>query len=460
MEHNKEKYPVLKETVRIKKFPNFCWIIELITDCNRAIAPLEAFLLANCTGEWNPEQICYLTEQTYGLEPEAVRTIVYKTLKELGACVDWLEKPERKAQRYAPSDFLYHTKKGVLAKQERCDTPCELFLSLTNACNFRCIYCFNASGQDKYTEIETETWLHCIRQAGAMGVLKCTLTGGEPMLYKGFYDILQELARQDIMPYICTNGSLIDEEAVERFQALGVRAVQISMDSAVPDIHHKLTATNDSFIKVVRGIERLTAAGISVNVKTVLTPCNLQDIQKLIALCNRIGVNKLTLDRFDVSACGRGGAELLISERQMEEVKTLIAESRKQIADKMSVEATSNTKKWKDEKDIIFCGAFRRTMVILPNGDVSVCEKLMDVPEMTVGNIGRDSLLDIWNSEKIADILSPPQEKRDAVCKECAHLEQCGAGCFAIKYFLKQNPFGMDPRCWRASKENNPYAEL
>lgn len=460
MEQNQEKYPVLKDTVRIKKLPGFCWVIELISDCNRAIAPLEAFLLANCTGEWSLKQLCYLLERTYGIRAENAKEIAYKTLEELSPCIVWLEKPERKAYSYTPTDFLYHTRRGALSEQERCDTPCELFLSLTNACNFRCIYCFNASGQVQPEEIGTKTWLACIRQAGEMGVLKCTLTGGEPMLYPGFYAILEEFAKYRIMPYICTNGSMIGEEEVKIFRALGIQALQISMDSAVPDIHHKLTETNDSFIKVVRGIERLTAAGIAVNVKTVLTPYNLQDIHKLIALCSRIGVNKLTLDRFDVSSCGRGGAELLVSEKQMEEVKALIAECRKQTADKLTVAAASHTKKWKNEKDILFCGAFRHTMVILPNGDVSVCEKLVHVPEMTVGNISRDKLYDIWNSEKIKAILSPPEEKRDAVCRGCPYLEKCGTGCFAIKYFLKQNPFGTDPRCWLASRDNNPYAAL
>lgn len=460
MEQYKDKYPVLKDTVRIKRFPNFCWIIELISDCNRAIAPIEAFLLVNCTGEWSYRQLCYLLGETYGLEAEAAKDIASKTLEGLKTCILWLDKPQKVEGIYSPSDFIYRTRPGALAAQERCDTPCELLLSLTNLCNFKCIYCFNASGQEKSMEIEADKWIHLIRQAGEMGVLKCTLTGGEPMIYKGFYNILEELVRFHIMPYICTNGSLIDPEAVRTFQTLGIRAVQISMDSAVPDIHHKLTATNNSFSKVVQGIEHLTAAGIAVNVKTVLTPYNLKDIQHLITLCNRIGVKKLTLDRFDVSSCGRGGAGLLISEQQMAKVKSLILADKNRIADNMEVAATSTAQKWNTKEDIVFCGAFRRSMVVLPNGDVSVCEKLMDVPEMTVGNISRDSLYDIWTSSRIADILSPPKDRLDDVCKSCGHLEKCGTGCFAIKYFLGQSPFSTDPRCFMASKVNNPYAGL
>ncbi|MBD5096552.1 MAG: radical SAM protein [Lachnospiraceae bacterium] len=459
MEQYVNKFPILKDTVRIKKFPAFCWIIELLSDCNRAIAPIEAFFLTNCTGEWCLKELVYLLQSTYYLHTQTAEDISYKLLQELQSCITWSDEPHKTEIGYKPSDFIYRTTPGVLSSQERCDTPCELLLSLTNSCNFRCIYCFNASGEKKCEEIETEKWLRLIQQAGEAGVLKCTLTGGEPMLYKGFYKILEEMVRFRIMPYICTNGSLIDDEAVRKLQALQIRAMQISIDSAIPDIHHKLTATTDSFQKIIHGIERLTAAGITVHVKTVLTPYNLDNINQLIALCNRIGVKKLTLDRFDVSACGRGGTELLISEQQMDKLKSSISKD-PQIAGHMTVVASTGTKRWRNEADIIHCGAFRRSMVVLPNGDVSVCEKLMHVPEMTVGNIGKSSLRDIWMSPKITDILYPPKDRLDNACQCCEHLETCGTGCFAIKYFLNRSPYNADPRCWKSEQSNNPYANL
>lgn len=460
MQDYTDRYPILKDTVRIKKFSNFCWITELISDCNQAATPTEAFLLANCSGEWNLKQIRYLFGKTYNLQTANTEELVHKVLRKFINCLDWSDRPGKTAADLNPCDFLYRTCPGALAAQERCDTPTELFLSLTNLCNFRCIYCFNASGTQKSQEMETEQWLNFIRQAGEAGILKCTLTGGEPMLYPGFYDILEELARFHIMPYVCTNGSLIDADAIQRFHAADVRVVQISMDSAAPDVHHKLTATTDSFDRVIQGIERLTAAGIAVHVKSVLTPFNLDNIHQLIALCNRIGVTKLTLDRFDVSSCGRGGANLLITEQQMEAVKSYIAANHRQIANQMTVAATANKKRWQNENDIVPCGAFRRSMVVLPDGNVSVCEKLTDIPEMTVGNICRDSLMDIWTSPKIADILSPAQNKLDGTCQNCEHLNKCGTGCFAIKYFLQQGPFQADPRCWKAEKNGNPYAAL
>ena len=454
------KYPVLKDTVRIKKLPNFCWIIELESDCNREIAPIEAFLLATCTGEWDLEQICHILSQTYRLDSVRTLDIVHSVLDELKECFLWQESPRKTNTRYVPSDFIYVPKLGVLAGQERCDTPCELYLSLTHKCNFRCIYCFNASGHGNHREIETRQWINMIRQAAEMGVIKCTLTGGEPMLYVGFYDILEELVRLDIMPSICTNGSLIDDAAVLRFKKLGIRTVQISMDSSTPDIHHRMTATRNTFHKVVSAIEKLTDAGIQVNVKTVLTPYNLDGIDQFIQLCNSIGVNKLTLDRFDVSSCGRGGSELLISERKMENVRKMVQENREKIADRLTVEAVAYPKRWSCEEDIVFCGAFRRSMIILPSGDVSVCEKLVDIPEMTVGNICTDTLYDIWNSPKITDILFPVPDKLDVSCRECEHLEKCGTGCYAIKYFLDKEPHSTDPRCWKASPVDNPYAQL
>ncbi len=460
MEQYKEKYPVLKDTVCIKKYPDFCWIMELGSDCNRSIAPMEAFLMANCTGEWNVSQIRYLVAGIWKMQPEEAEDIVHKTFSALHSCIVWRDMPCTPVRRYSAEDFLYIPSPGGLSDQERCDTPCEMFLALTNACNFRCIYCFNSSGENSRKEIGTEKWLQFIRQAGGLEVMKCTLTGGEPMLYEGFFDILEELEKQKIMPYPCTNGSLIDDTAISKFRHFGVRSLQISMDTADPEIHHKLTATQDTFGRVVKAIESLADADIEVNVKSVLTPYNLGHIEKFTALCSQIGVHRLTLDRYDVSMCGRGGSGLLITERQMEKVRDCILEYQKKSASEMIVEAVSQPKRWKKEKDIVFCGAFRRSLVVLPNGDVSVCEKLVDVPEMTVGNICDESLYDIWNSEKITRILSPEPELIDETCRNCEYLKQCGTGCFAIKYFLSKTPFSVDPRCWKAPREGNPYANL
>jgi pyrroloquinoline quinone biosynthesis protein E len=454
-------YPILKDQVRIKKLPFFCWIIDRNADINDALPPHEAFILALCNGELTFSHITYIIEKLHEIPAEEATAIVRDVLWRREVCLTWSDCQAFVVRRYDPRDYLYRPDPNRAREVERCETPCEMFLSLTHACNFRCIYCFNAAEQRMVDELSTEEWLSIIEQASALNVLRCTLTGGEPLLHPGIFTILEVLDAADILTCLCTNGSLIDTRVISKLRALkNPPLIQVSLDSADAEIHGKLTTVRASFDAVLRALKDLSDAGLSVQVKSVLTPLNSVGIVELIDRCVESGVERLILDRFSVSSTGRGAAELLISDAQMDVVKRQITAHYERYAGKIDVRAVAHRDTWTCEADAVPCGAFRRSFIVLPNGDVSACEKLIGVPEMTVGNIRRSSVSTLWNDENINAILFPPRERFDRVCQECSSLPVCRSGCYAIKYFLGVNPYGVDPRCYKAEYLNNPYHSL
>ena len=452
-------YPYLKESARIKKLNSFCWIIELYSNENTAISPIDAFLLSLCTGQYDTETISYLFANTLHVNTEAVTGLVQKTFDKYKKCLSFLEQPAECAERYNSADFLYDptAAKGI---RPRCETPVEMHLSLTHRCNFKCIYCFNAAGNTHENELSTKEWIDVIRQGKEFGVIRCTLTGGEPMMHPGFFQILEEVLKYDMLPTICTNGSFIDSETVGRLKSLKVPLVQISLDAATSETCDRLTAKKGSFEQITSAINMLVCAGIPVYVKAVLTPLNVKEAGGLVDLCAQLGVAQLTLDRYDVSSCGRGGTELIISKKDEEFVKEAVYARAEKYKEKLAVNVVSYPRKWHGEDDIIPCGAFRRSFIVLPSGDISACEKLVDVPHMSAGNVRRNSISEIWNSHRILDIIEPQKSELDEACKECEFIEKCGTGCYAIKHFLNKNPYGVDPRCFCSCSENNPYENL
>ncbi len=111
-----------------------------------------------------------------------------------------------------------------------------LRISITDRCNFRCIYC--GQGRDfKFlpcSEILTyEEILRLISIGQRLGVEKVRLTGGEPFIRKGFLDFLGKVMDKfpDIDLRITTNGSLLKKHDIVKLKQIGIKAINVSLDS-------------------------------------------------------------------------------------------------------------------------------------------------------------------------------------------------------------------------------------
>ena len=126
------------------------------------------------------------------------------------------------------------------------DRPIQyLRISVTDLCNFRCVYCMPEEGiprlahEDilRYEEIE-----RIVRVAVSMGFVHIRLTGGEPLVRPGIVDLVRQLGQipglDDLS--MTTNGSLLSRYAADLAQA-GLRRVNVSLDTMRPDRFHSLT---------------------------------------------------------------------------------------------------------------------------------------------------------------------------------------------------------------------------
>ncbi|MCR3759687.1 radical SAM protein [Clostridium felsineum] len=450
----KDCYPILKNTVRIKKMTSACWIVDLVADDGLLIHPFEAFALSLCTGEYTLENLRHIFSSVFRMETNNAFDTV---LNKLEKYITWNDEISYNAHRYNPKTFLYDLKKDNSSSQLRFESPGEMTIILTHKCNFRCIYCFNSSGETKEVELNTKEWINVIEQARKLGVVKCTVSGGEPMLHPGFFDILKYLTDCGMAVYTCTNGSLIDEDSVRRFKEIGLTCIQFSLDAASSEVHDKMSAVKNTHHKVINSIKLLREAGIDVYIKSVLTPINYSNVSDLIDLCGNLGVKRLVLDRFDLSNAGRGNTNLFMTREQEIELAKLVEVKAKEIKGKMELVAVTIPRCWTSKEDLIVCGAFRQSLNILPNGDISVCEKLVGIPEMTAGNVRKNTLEEIWNSKNVNDILNPKKDGIEEPCKTCEFLSGCHTGCFALSLFVSKNPYSVDPRCWKGNIPNNPY---
>src|SRR5271168_3830818 len=133
----------------------------------------------------------------------------------------------------------------------------DLRISVTDRCNFRCVYCRSADPENYQAHDAILSWQELERLARifvGLGIRKMRVTGGEPLVREGIEEYiarLHALGVEDLS--MTTNGHLLAERC-ERLLAAGLRRINISLDSLDPAKFERITRTK-SFATVMRGID-------------------------------------------------------------------------------------------------------------------------------------------------------------------------------------------------------------
>ncbi|MGC9198397.1 MAG: GTP 3',8-cyclase MoaA [Acidobacteriaceae bacterium] len=153
----------------------------------------------------------------------------------------------------------------------------DLRLSVTDRCNYRCVYCRTGNEGEQFTELPIEHYLRMVRIFVSLGVEKVRLTGGEPLLRHGLLDLIREIAGMrtalsgvplDIA--MTSNGHLLATMA-EDLKRAGLSRITVSMDAVDPETFARITRIPNSFERVRDGIRAAQRAGLGpVKVNCVL----------------------------------------------------------------------------------------------------------------------------------------------------------------------------------------------
>ncbi|MBP2663833.1 MAG: moaA 1 [Firmicutes bacterium] len=150
-----------------------------------------------------------------------------------------------------------------------------LRVSVTDRCNFRCVYCMPTQGVKHLSHNEIlsyEEFLRIIKILSKHGVNKIRLTGGEPLVRKGIVQFIRDItALQSITDLsMTTNGSLLAAMA-EQLKAAGLTRVNISLDTINPKRFRQITRRGE-LAQTLQGIEAALAVGLTpVKLNIVLT---------------------------------------------------------------------------------------------------------------------------------------------------------------------------------------------
>lgn len=152
----------------------------------------------------------------------------------------------------------------------------DLRVSITDRCNYRCVYCRTGNDGAQYSELGLDEYLRLIRIFVSLGIEKVRLTGGEPLLRRDLSALVREIAQlrsttgEPLDIALTTNGHLLAAQ-VHSLRSAGLGRVTVSMDAVNPEVFARITRVPGSYDRVLAGIRAAQTAGLGpVKVNCVL----------------------------------------------------------------------------------------------------------------------------------------------------------------------------------------------
>ena len=167
------------------------------------------------------------------------------------------------------------------------EIPISGTFELTPMCNFHCKMCYVRKSSEEVERhdrpmLTLEQWLRIAEEARQEGMLFLLLTGGEPLSWPYFWELYEALIHMGILVSINTNGSLIDDQAIERFRKLPPKKINITLYGASDETYEQLCGMKGMYRRVTHAIEGLKAVGIVVKLNCSLTPHNVDDLEEMV----------------------------------------------------------------------------------------------------------------------------------------------------------------------------------
>jgi GTP 3',8-cyclase len=170
-----------------------------------------------------------------------------------------------------PARFLPESKLLVVLTDKFGRAITDLRISITDRCNYKCVYCRTGNEGALYGDLPFADYLRMARVLVGMGVNKIRLTGGEPLLRKGVVEFVRELASSPTLTgnrkgepldiALTTNGHLLAELA-RPLKDAGLTRVTVSMDAVDPDRFARITRVANGYDHVLSGIRAARRAGL------------------------------------------------------------------------------------------------------------------------------------------------------------------------------------------------------
>lgn len=301
------------------------------------------------------------------------------------------------------------------AKALKLGIPISVQLDLTYRCNERCVHCY--LDHDDHGEMTTAEIKNLLDDMAAAGVFFLTISGGEILMRRDFFEILEHAHARTFCIKLKTNGIMIRDAEAARIRALGVESVQISVYSHRPEIHDAITKVPGSLQRSIEAIRLLRKHGIHVDMANVLMIHNVHDYPGVRALAAELDAQFV----IDPTITPMMDGDRSILSLNVDEAALRAVFHDEGIAGNVAELCAPPLGPGEDDMDSLPCSAGHTACYVSPYGDVYPCVQF----PLPSGNVRRTKFLDIWrHSAQLNEVRSIHLRDMPS-CSQCVHGGTC-----------------------------------
>jgi radical SAM protein with 4Fe4S-binding SPASM domain len=323
--------------------------------------------------------------------------------------------------------------------------PLTLHLEVMNACNIECKHCFAGKLPRREKPLTLAELDSLFASLASMGTFRLGLTGGEPLLRRDLFDIIDLAIEHGLSPCLTTNGLLINKKIAQQLGKRELVWLNVSMEGATPETHDAIRGigTYTQLIKRLSILSQHTQFSLAFTIMQ----SNLDEIKACAELAECVGAQAAVFRPLYPVGTARQHPELMPTfTAYLQALNELDSVTKQQASEFCSVhpwgpQTRTNT------QSVIYenfgCGAGNTVCSVSVSGNVSPCSFLG--PDYIAGNVREKSFETIWHHSRVFSTMrSLPGNN---TCLHCPHYSHCSGGCRARALTMKHSINAPDPWC-------------
>lgn len=327
----------------------------------------------------------------------------------------------------------------------------EIKLELSYKCHMNCIHCSSEGSRDKETSISPKKAKEIINSAATLKVKTISLSGGEPLLWNSFEELVKYLKTKNIKSKIYTSGTIDDfNDLLSLFSDENLTII-FSLYSGNPKIHDKITGIKGSFDRTKTAIQNSVENNIKSEIHYVPLSINYRDLRSIAELSRALGIQKVSVLRFVPQGRGANKDYLILNREQNIKLKNEIIALRNE-GYRIRTGSPFNFLFTNKQPT---CTSGMNKLIVAPNLSIYPCDAFKRISAQDF--VGHDEysslikhdLVECWSKSRyLALIRRIIDSELEEPCKSCSEKKSCRGGCLGQKVIHNNTfDFTCDPSC-------------
>ncbi|GHI03939.1 hypothetical protein AQI88_08310 [Streptomyces cellostaticus] len=329
--------------------------------------------------------------------------------------------------------------------------PMSVYWNITSICNLRCDHCLSRSGKKQPGELTHAQAMQLVDELVENRVFFLYIAGGEPLLRKDLFQVIERARAGGVRVYMATNGTYMTPEKAARIRDLELEDVLVSLDGVDARTHDRFRRVPGAYRDALRAMDTLLDAGVRMSVGTVVCRQTISQLDGMFDLLKDKGVPVWRLT--GMCPVGRGHEIYYQTGLGVDEIRHLAGFVEAHTGDpavRVHLDDPLPMKIWalqgKASVQPAKCGAGRALCCVQYDGSVTPCV-LFDHP---VGNIKGSSLGEVWRTAPFfSDMRAVDADTLTGKCTSCSKAVDCNGACRAHAWFEYGDVKAPDPVCLR-----------